>query len=81
MLKMNAGMSKTSKKHLTRNRSDGSQPIYLKVQYSDGSKAYQTLDAVRLHDPLVVAKYGMSKGFVGKPGWEWIPYYIQQNPA
>jgi hypothetical protein len=54
---------------------------YLKVQYSDASSAYQTLDTVRLHDPIIIAKYGISNSPVETLDWEWIPHYIQQSPV
>jgi hypothetical protein len=65
---------------LIQNRGDGSQHTYLKVQYSLGNRAYQTLDAVSLHDLIVVAKCGLSIGLVETPGWGWIPQYLQQSP-
>ena len=67
-------------KHLLRGRPDGSRPIYLKVQYADGDKAYHPLDVVRTHDPMIAARYAINKGIAGMRGWEWVSKYLETNP-
>ena len=67
-------------KHLIRERPDGSCPIYLKIQYTDGEKAYHTMDVVRTHDPMVVARYATNHGLTGSKGWEWVLKYVESNP-
>ena len=67
-------------KHLLRERPDGSRPIYLKVQYADGDKAYHSLDVVRTHDPMIAARYAINKGIAGTTGCEWVSKYLETDP-
>ena len=68
-------------KHLVRERKDGSCPIYLKIAYSDGGKAYQPLDIVRTHDPMIAAHYAIMNRLAGLEGWQWVPHYINLSPV
>ena len=68
-------------KHIEREQSDGTQKIYLKVQYRDGDKAILPMDTVQLHDPKVVARYAISHNLASRPGWEWVSHYLDINPV
>ena len=68
-------------KHLFRDREDGKREIYVKVQYSDGPKAYLPLTEVRLHDPMVVARYAILRRIIPYTGWEWVLNYINESPV
>ena len=72
---------KRIERHLTRERADGSKPIYVKLRWQDDTAGYLPLDSVRVHDPIVASQYAIKKGLVGKQGWEWIPYYLDKNPV
>ena len=37
------------------------------------------MDDLRLHDPLLVLRYGLRNKLTRKPGWEWVEHYINNN--
>ena len=38
-------------------------------------------DHVRLHDPMLVAKYVAQKNLIKEGGWEWVTSFLETNPV
>jgi hypothetical protein len=55
--------------------------IYLKIQWPDIDTPRQLLklDTLRIEQPWMCVKYAFQRGLVHKPGWEWIPEYIESD--
>ena len=68
-------------KHIIKDTPNNVKTIYCKVAYTDGDKAYHTLESLRMHDPMVVAKYAISKDLVHFPEWKWVSNYVETNPV
>ena len=53
--------------------------IKLKVRFKDGDRSWVRLEDLRMQEPLLCIKYGMDKGILQKPGWEWVPSMIKED--
>ena len=49
---------------------------FFKVIWIDGDKQWVSMDDLRLHDPISLMRYGLSKGMLHKPGWKWVQNYL-----
>ena len=62
---------------------DASRPrkIYLKVQWpdQDSPNQYVQLDDLRCDDPWICVRYAYQHNLLYKPGWEWIPKYVESD--
>jgi hypothetical protein len=41
-----------------------------------GDKQYLTMDAMRLHDPFLLIRYGRQHNLLKEQGWEWFQLYL-----
>ena len=66
-------------KYLARKRDDGSTDIVFKVQWLGGDKSWVKMSDLRLHDPLLVLRYGLRHQITRKPGWEWVESFVNND--
>ena len=66
-------------KYNIKTRENGSPHITFKVQWWGGDKSWVKMDDLRLHDPLLVLRYGLRNRLTRKPGWEWVEHHINNN--
>jgi hypothetical protein len=66
-------------KYVTRQREDKSAFIVFKVQWLGGDKSWVKMSDLRLHDPLLVLRYGLRHQITRKPGWEWVENFVNSN--
>jgi hypothetical protein len=55
--------------------------VYLKVQWPDDDSPNQVLklDDLRMDEPWLCVRYAFQNDLVYKPGWEWIPKYLEED--
>jgi Reverse transcriptase (RNA-dependent DNA polymerase) len=66
-------------KYVTRKRNDDSTDIVFKVQWMGGDKSWVKMSDLRLHDPLLVLRYGLRHQITRKPGWEWVENFVNSD--
>ena len=66
-------------KYAARKRDDGSTDIVFKVQWLGGDKSWIKMSDLRLHDPLLVLRYGLRHQITRKPGWEWVENFVNND--
>jgi Reverse transcriptase (RNA-dependent DNA polymerase) len=66
-------------KYVVRTRKDNSPDIVFKVQWLGGDKAWVKMGDLRLHDPLLVLRYGLRHQITRKPGWEWVENFVNSD--
>jgi hypothetical protein len=60
---------------------DGRRKVFLKVQWpdDDSPKQYLKLDDLRMDEPWLCVRYAYKNDLIYKPGWEWIPKYLESE--
>jgi hypothetical protein len=66
-------------KYKAREREDKSTEIVFKVQWLGGDKSWVRMSDLRLHDPLLVLRYGLRHQITRKPGWEWVENFVNSD--
>ena len=66
-------------KFVHRKNSDESTDLAFKIHWHGGTKAWMKMDAMRLHDPYMVIRYGVRNKLTNKPGWEWVKSYMDTD--
>jgi hypothetical protein len=66
-------------KYIARKRDDGSADIVFKVQWLGGDKSWVKMRDLRLHDPLLVLRYGLRHQITRKPAWEWVETFVNND--
>jgi Reverse transcriptase (RNA-dependent DNA polymerase) len=66
-------------KYKAREREDESTEIVFKVQWLGGDKSWVKMSDLRLHDPLLVLRYGLRHQITRKPGWEWVENFVNSD--
>jgi hypothetical protein len=67
--------------HVQHCHDDKKRKVFLKVQWSDGDlpRQYLQLDDLCMDEPWLCARYAYKNDLVYKPGWEWIPKYLESD--
>ena len=58
---------------------NGKPNLYFKVQWLNGEKSWVKMQDLRLHDPLLVLRYGLRNKLARKPGWEWVESFVNND--
>ena len=60
---------------------DERRRVYLKVEWPDDDSPRQILplDTLRIDEPWLCVRYAYQNNLVYKPGWEWIPKYLESD--
>ena len=66
-------------KFLVKPREDDSKDIRFKVQWHGGEKSWVKMDDLRLHDPLLVLRYGLRNKLTRSKGWEWVETFVNND--
>ena len=66
-------------KYVARKCDNGSTEIIFKVQWLGGDKSWVKMSDLRLHDPLLVLRYGLRHKITRKPGWEWVENFVNND--
>ena len=53
--------------------------IKLKVQWFDGEKSWENIEALKRHNPKKVFEYAIHKDLINTPGWEWINKFTEAD--
>ena len=65
--------------YLVRKRENGPPDILFKVMWLGGDKQWVKMGDLRLHDPLLVLRYGLRHKLTRKPGWEWVESFVNED--
>jgi len=67
--------------HVQHVNDDERRQVYLKVQWQDEDSPRQllALDDLRMDEPWLCVRYAYKNNLVYKPGWEWIPKYLESD--
>jgi hypothetical protein len=67
--------------HVQHLHDDEERKVYMKIQWPDENTPKQNipLDDLRMDDPWLCVRYAYQNDLIYKPGWEWIPKYIDSD--
>jgi hypothetical protein len=62
------------------NQGNATKPdLWFKVNWINGDKTWVRMKDLRLHDPLLVLRYGLRNKMTLKPGWEWVESFVNSD--
>ena len=58
---------------------NGDQSIFCKTEFGDGTRAWMSMDTLRLEDPYLVIDHLHRQDMCGDPGFEWVQPYLDSD--
>ncbi len=58
---------------------DEKRSIFFKVQYFDDNKSWMPMDVLRMDDPYLIIDFALKYDMDSKPGFEWVPTYLEAD--